>query len=100
MKKYLLIASFLVAVVFISPNISLAQTASPSIAVLQAQIAALLAQIQALQSQLSQQQGGQVQWCFDFKYNLNAFSSGKEVGQLQTALEKEGFEIAQIEKTK
>jgi len=36
MKKYLLIASFLVAVVFISPNISLAQTAGPSVTDLQA----------------------------------------------------------------
>lgn len=103
MKKYLLIVSFLVAVILILPNVSLAQTGggssvlgAPSVADLQAQIAALLAQIQALQAQMSQQQPQQ--WCYNFKYNLNAQSRGKEVSQLQTALEKEGFEIDAYEK--
>lgn len=76
-----------------SPNISLAATTAE----LQAQIAALLAQIQQLQAQMFQQQPQQ--WCYDFKYNLNATSRGKEIGQLQTALEKEGFEINFYEKT-
>ncbi len=90
----------MVAVILILPNISLAQTggmSSISTADLQAQIAALLAQIQALQTQISQQEPEK--WCYDFKYNLNAQSRGKEVGQLQTALEKEGFEINSYEKT-
>ena len=83
----------MVAVIFISPNVSLAATTAE----LQAQIQALLAQIAQLQAQMSQQQPQQ--WCYDFKYNLNAASRGKEISQLQTALEKEGLEIDASEKS-
>lgn len=97
MKKYLLVVSFLVAIIFISPNISLAQIAAPSVAELQARIAALLAQIQALQAQLNQQQGTQPQWCYDFNVNLKIDSTSEEVRALHIALKKEGFDIPETQ---
>lgn len=58
------------------------------IAQLQAQIASLMAQLQALQAQ----QNGTQTWCYTFNKNLGYANSGlAEVGQLHTALDKEGI---------
>ncbi|MEK7088633.1 MAG: peptidoglycan-binding protein [Patescibacteria group bacterium] len=99
MKKYLIIALSLVVLVlpsFVGAAIN---------ADLQAQINALVAQIQQLQSQLAQQGGITQRWCYDFNQNLKfgdggsgALAKEQDIVNLQTALEKEGFQIDDSEK--
>ncbi len=89
--KYLLVAFF--AVSLILPSFSSAATAEE----LQVQISALLAQIQSLKAQLAQVQGQPVAWCHNFNANLKVGDTGSEVGNLITALKREGFEINNLE---
>ena len=61
---------------------------------LQAQIAVLLEQVAQFQQQLAQLQGTTTTaWCHDFNVNLKIGDSGPAVVELQTALNKEGFNI-------
>jgi len=83
-------------VLVIAPKIGLADTVSD----LQAQIAALLAHITKLQAQLQQLQGQPAAWCYTFTGSLkigdgigDAWKKEQDVANLQTALEKEGFDV-------
>jgi hypothetical protein len=59
-----------------------------------AQIIKLQEQIAQLQKQLAELQGKPAAWCHDFNVNLKIGDSGPEVEALQTALEKEGFDVS------
>lgn len=95
-RKSILISICLVGVLLVF-NIPTAKAVT--VEELQTQISTLLAQIASLQQQLAQLQGGEV-WCHTFNINLRYGDSGTEVKALQTALEKEGFRIAENEKLK
>jgi hypothetical protein len=58
------------------------------------EIARLQALIVQLQKQLAELQGKPAAWCHDFNVNLRIGDSGLEVEALQTALEKEGFDVS------
>jgi hypothetical protein len=58
------------------------------------EIARLQALIAQLQKQLAELQAKPVTWCHDFNVNLKIGDSGSEVEALQTALEKEGFDVS------
>jgi len=66
------------------------------IAEIQQQINQIVQQITQLKPQLVTL----AKWCYDFKYNFGAGSSGSKVAALQIALEKEGFSINKEEKDK
>ena len=89
-KKLFLITFFLV--VFVSflgikaPNVQ-----AITIAELQVQIQALLTQITQHQKQLAEiQEGTPIAWCHNFNVNLRIGDSGTEIGELKTALIKDG----------
>jgi len=86
--KYLFIMAVLVVAILCSGGVVKAVDNSALIAQLQAQIAQLTAQLQQM---LAQQQGTS-SWCYTFNNNLGYSNSGStEVGQLHTALDKEGI---------
>jgi hypothetical protein len=58
-----------------------------------AEINRIQAQIAQLQKQLAELQGKPAAWCHNFNTNLKIGDSGLEVEALQTALEKEGFNV-------
>jgi len=58
-----------------------------------AEINRIQAQIAQLQKQLAELQGKPAAWCHNFNTNLGFGDSGLEVEALQTALEKEGFNV-------
>ena len=89
LKGSILSILFLGMLVF--PNISSAST----IAELTAMLNSLLAQVASLQQQIVQQTGDSTQeWCHTFNTNLKYGDSEVDVLNLQTALEKEGFNIS------
>ncbi len=79
-----------VSLAFLAPQTGFAQTTD--VASLQAQIAALLQQIQSLQAQLASTQGGTAS-CYTFNNNLMIGSTGTDVTELQTMLQKNGESV-------
>jgi len=93
LKKIFLVITFLAVSIGIfgmnSPIIKAITTEE-----LLAEINRLQAQIAQLQKQLAELQGKPAAWCHNFNTNLRIGDSGLEVEALQTALEKEGFNVS------
>ncbi len=83
MKKLLLV-SLIVLGVFVTPNLSIAETTSET-------IARLLAQIQVLQAQILQLQNQNNESCFTFNKNLGVGVQNEDVTHLARVLVKEGL---------
>jgi hypothetical protein len=115
------IAAVLVAAAFVVPGISLAQTTTPTIASLEAEIQSLLAELNTLETQVGQKApapstgpspitltpvtstvqgksggsafGSAEGWCFEFGSNLGPGSTGSGVTALQEALQAKGVSV-------
>lgn len=92
MKISKTLVGIVLVVSFFAPMFAGAQ----SVADLRAQLEALLRQVAALQQQLKVAQGTQT-FCHDFNENLRLGDRGSEVGYLQNYLQKEGFQVSQLE---
>jgi hypothetical protein len=88
-KKFISVILVLIAFCLVF-NVAKAVTAEE----LLKEIARLQALIAQLQKQLAELQGKPAAWCHDFNVNLKIGDSGLEVEALQTALEKEGFDVS------
>jgi len=87
------------AITFLAVSIGIFRTNPPiikamTIEELLAEINRIQAQIVQLQKQLAELQGKPAAWCHNFNTNLRFGDSGLEVEALQTALEKEGFNVS------
>ena len=93
-KRIFLISAFLS--IFILPFlINVPSVKAITVDEIRAKIAELQTQIAQLQKQLSEIGGGTE--CHAFNINLRYGDSGDEVKALQTAIEKEGFDIGEDE---
>ena len=97
-KKTIFVVFFLVIFGFLF-NLNTPAAKAMTSAEIQALIQQLQAQIVALQKQLTETQGTEAVWCHNFSVNLKIGDTGSEVGNLVTALKKEGFEIDDLGQT-
>jgi len=92
--KYLLLIPLLAALIL--PSFTSAMTTEE----LTAKIKVLEQELNQLKTQLAQVQAQAQEWCHNFNKNLKIEISGEEVSTLHMALEKEGFNILDEEKSK
>src|SRR3989338_7369754 len=88
-KKVFIAVSFLVVAGFIF-NFSAPTAKAMTAAEIQALIQQLQQQIVQLQKQLAETEKTPAAWCHDFNKNLRIGDSGSEIGELKTALIKDG----------